>query len=257
MTPAPRTGGLDPGTLDAVVFDYGSTLIEFAPTELARCDTAMAEAVTARFGPHDPGRFRQLRAADRARPFLGDPPSYLETPLEMLARGLVQALYDTEPSNDDVIAISSARRDTFVAIVTKPDYLDTLLTALKDRYALGVLSNYPDGEAIRGSMDRLGIGRHFEAVAVSGDIGVVKPHPRAFSTICKQLDVAPERALYVGDNWLADVQGAKRAGMRAVLTTQFQTPEPPERREGDVEPDAIVGHLTELAPLLLGGAGGG
>jgi len=237
--------------VSAVVFDYGSTLVEFAPAELARCDEAMSAEIARRFGPHDTETFRRLRAADRARPFSGEPPSYRETPLDELSGGLVSALYGVNPSPEDVHAISAARRHAFVGVVRKPAYLDALLSRLRERFRLGVLSNYPDGVTIRDSFTRIQLEEHFEFVHVSGDLGVVKPHPDAFAAVRDSLGVPAEEILYVGDNWLADVQGAKRAGMRAVLSTQFLTPEPPPRHAGDHEPDATIGHLLELSALLM------
>jgi FMN phosphatase YigB (HAD superfamily) len=57
--------------------------------------------------------------------------------------------------------------------------------------------------------------------------------------------------LYVGDNWLADVQGAKRAGWQMVLTRQWQPPETFPREADHFEPDAAIGHLAELERLLV------
>ena len=86
---------------------------------------------------------------------------------------------------------------------------------------------------------------------VSGDLGLVKPHPVPFLTILDQLGVKASRAVIVGDNWLADVQGGKQAGLQAILTTQWESPENLPRRTGDIEPDATISHLTELEGLLL------
>jgi HAD superfamily hydrolase (TIGR01509 family) len=242
----------DPTGVDAVVFDYGSTLVEFAPEQVRACDAAIAAELEARFGEHDAERFRLVRVDDRARPFQGEPPSYRESTLEELASGLVRALYDRDPDADTIDAINRARRAAFLDVVEKPAYLDHVLGTLGERYRLGVLSNYPDTDAVRGSIDRLGLSRHFATVRVSGEIGLVKPHQDAFAAVSRSMEIAPERTVYVGDNWLADVQGAKRAGMRAVHSTQFLTPEPPPRRDGDAEPDAVIAHLSELLPLLVG-----
>lgn len=85
---------------------------------------------------------------------------------------------------------------------------------------------------------------------VSADVGWVKPHPLPFQTCLDALGLPAERALYVGDNRLADVQGAKRLGMQVVRTVQHDAPERFDPQPGDFEPDAVVEHLEQLEQLL-------
>jgi putative hydrolase of the HAD superfamily len=113
-----------------------------------------------------------------------------------------------------------------------------------------VLSNYPDGNAVRDSMAALGIIELFDTVVVSGDLGVCKPDPRPFAAVTEELGVAPDRILFVGDNWLADIQGAKRYGMRAALTTEYAPAENFRPEPGDAEPDLTIASLAELERAL-------
>src|SRR5262249_43328437 len=103
---------------------------------------------------------------------------------------------------------------------------------------------------IRASLDRTGIARRMDAVVVSGEVGHVKPHPLLFRTVLGQLGVEPREALFVGDNWLGDVQGAKRAGMWAAHTLQFDTLEVFDRETGHEEADLVLRHLSELEGYL-------
>ena len=64
------------------------------------------------------------------------------------------------------------------------------------------------------------------------------------------MGVQPEATLYVGDNWLGDIQGAKRFGMRAAWITQYVPYEKFDREPGHHEPDLIIEHLQELAGLV-------
>ena len=77
------------------------------------------------------------------------------------------------------------------------------------------------------------------------------PAADIFRKLMDEMKLSPEECVYVGDNWLADIQGAKRIGMRAVHTTQYVSYENFEPFEGDYMPDAVIGHLSELTPLLL------
>ena len=44
-----------------------------------------------------------------------------------------------------------------------------------------------------------------------------KPEPHIFVHACERLNVIPTEAVYVGDNYYADVVGARRAGLQPVL----------------------------------------
>ncbi|WP_265442745.1 HAD family hydrolase [Flexivirga meconopsidis] len=51
----------------------------------------------------------------------------------------------------------------------------------------------------------------------SNEVGVAKPRPEIFAEARAVLDVPAEQVLHVGDNPVADVQGAQAAGMVAAL----------------------------------------
>ena len=64
------------------------------------------------------------------------------------------------------------------------------------------------------------------------------------------LGLSPAACVHVGDNWLADIQGAKGAGLQAVHTTEHVSYQDFEPQPGDLEPDARIGALAELEALL-------
>lgn len=92
--------------------------------------------------------------------------------------------------------------------------------------------------------------RHFEleglfAVALSSfEHGYMKPHPSIFEAALRATGVAAGDAVMVGDSYAHDVEGALRAGMRAVLVARAGSPDPhpPEV--------PVITNLRELAPLL-------
>ncbi len=79
----------------------------------------------------------------------------------------------------------------------------------------------------------------------SADVGYLKPHPAVFEHTLQALGAAPDEAVFVGDNPEADIVGAQRMGLRAVLRTT-NAPEPP----AGIQPDARIESLDELLPLL-------
>ena len=80
---------------------------------------------------------------------------------------------------------------------------------------LGVVSNS------EGKLDSLfahvGLTAHFECVVDSALEGIRKPDAEIFRRALARLGVDASRALYVGDLPSVDVEGARGAGMRAVL----------------------------------------
>lgn len=90
------------------------------------------------------------------------------------------------------------------------------LDALRDRgYRLAVISN-ADGR-VESLLDAVGLRPWFEFVIDSTTVGIDKPDPRIFRLATDRMGVDPSEAVYVGDIYEIDVQGARAAGMRAIL----------------------------------------
>ena len=63
----------------------------------------------------------------------------------------------------------------------------------------------------------------------SPDHGFMKPHPSIFHAALRLVDVPASEAVMVGDSVSQDIEGALRAGMRAVLIYRGGGPHPRER----------------------------
>ena len=61
-----------------------------------------------------------------------------------------------------------------------------------------------------------GLGRYFEAVVISADLGVAKPDPSVFQHALSALGVDSGDAVMIGDSISKDVDGALAAGLGAV-----------------------------------------
>ena len=91
-----------------------------------------------------------------------------------------------------------------------------LLAELKARgFVLGAISDWED--TLPALLVELGISPYFDALAVSGIVGVTKPAPALFQDALRQASVAPENSLHVGDWYALDIAGAQAAGMSALL----------------------------------------
>lgn len=109
---------------------------------------------------------------------------------------------------------------------------------------LGLLTNgAPDlqREKIAGA----GIARYFDAILVSGDIGIGKPDRRIYEAILARLGAAAHEAVMVGNSLETDVQGAQAVGMKAIWVNRDA-----RRRCNGIIPDSEVATLTELQHIL-------
>ncbi|HEX2208450.1 MAG TPA: HAD-IA family hydrolase [Longimicrobium sp.] len=94
--------------------------------------------------------------------------------------------------------------------------VETLEELRRRGYRLGVVSN-ADGRAEQ-ALDAVGLREHFELVVDSGLVGIDKPDPRIFHHALERMGgIEPREAVYVGDIYEIDVQGARAAGMRPIL----------------------------------------
>ena len=98
-----------------------------------------------------------------------------------------------------------------------PDAIE-VLTALKPRYKLGVISNtVGSGDAdISEALEKAGIRHLIDALVTSRDFGSAKPDPAIYAEGARRLGVPLEATLMVGDRLDTDVAGALNAGIPAV-----------------------------------------
>jgi putative hydrolase of the HAD superfamily len=89
------------------------------------------------------------------------------------------------------------------------------------------------------------------AAVSSSEHGFMKPHPSIFAAALHLVDVAPDEALMVGDSIRQDVEGALRAGMRAVLLHRGLTPHP-EAQALAARGVPVIESLAELPSLVIG-----
>jgi len=85
-----------------------------------------------------------------------------------------------------------------------------------------------------------GIRHYFDAIVVSGEVGVRKPDPRLFLEAARKINVSPAACVMIGDTY-KDVEGAKTAGMKAVLLARSVK----GASQSSLKPDATAYSLTE------------
>ena len=93
--------------------------------------------------------------------------------------------------------------------------MELLSNLQQEGFRLGVISNR--SEPFDEQLETLGIHSYFEYSLAAGTIDAWKPDPLIFQHAMTQMKVRPEQAVYVGDNYFADVIGARNAGILPVL----------------------------------------
>ena len=111
-----------------------------------------------------------------------------------------------------------------------------VLAGLRERgVALAVVSNFDS--RLPKLLQSLGIASCFDAVVCSGEFGAAKPDGAIFARALAVLGVEASAALHVGDNRATDFDGARAAGIEALLVDRSVN-----GSRGDLIPD--------LRPLL-------
>jgi HAD superfamily hydrolase (TIGR01509 family) len=255
--------------VEAITFDFGNTLLPVPRSQLRRVVELTAERVAARLGPYDTETFLRVWAEERERQFREEVPRMREVDLaDRLVRVLARlrgmdapetsTRWDQEAarglSDDAEIAWGvDVYSSTFVEVMPVPPAVEPLLARLASRRVLGVLSNWPLAATIDRFLAAAGWDRHFRAVVVSQRVGTIKPDPAIFEVALTALGADAQQVLHVGDDWNADVVGAKRVAWRAayLVRTADDSPLPSSDRTDEVTADVEITDLAQLEDVLV------
>jgi putative hydrolase of the HAD superfamily len=216
----------------AVTFDVGGTLIQPWPSvgqvyadEAARQGWPGVSAVTLNLNFQRAWRQRDERFSHTAREWAA------------LVDSTFAGLVNPPPSRSFFPALYDrfTRADTWRIF---DDVLPTLRSLQANRLRLLVISNWD--ERLRPLLGELGLTRYFEDLLISLELGFTKPDPEIFLETARRLKMEPSHILHVGDDPVADTQGARQAGFQA--RTILRQPDSPAG-------DQCIQSLTELISL--------
>jgi HAD superfamily hydrolase (TIGR01549 family) len=146
---------------------------------------------------------------------------------------------------DDAVRATAARyREAYLAARRPVDGALALLSALKPRVRIGIVSNNLLEEQ-QAKITLCGFDAYIDALVVSETAGATKPDPAIFARALEELGCAAADAVMIGDSWAADVEGARAAGIRPIWFN----------RAGRPSPDALAGiepgvcAISTLAPM--------
>jgi putative hydrolase of the HAD superfamily len=203
----------------AVLFDLGNTLVAYYdgaefPQVLREC---LQQCAAVLGWPEDAARDDALFA--RAMALNAESPDCAVRPLDRR----LSELFGLDGSVD----ASTLPRlcDAFLKPIFQRARLDPeaipVLQSLRERdIKVGIVSNSPWGSSAslwRQELTRHGLLERVDAAVFCGDVGWRKPNPAPFNRALELLQVAPQDALFVGDDVRWDLVGAQNAGLRPVL----------------------------------------
>lgn len=119
------------------------------------------------------------------------------------------------------------------------DAIPVLMILRKRGYKLGLITN-THWRLLDETKKELK--KYFDVITLSYEHGYAKPHPSIFLATLEMLGINANNCLHVGDDPIADVQGAKKVGMK----TSFI-----KRGKRKTNADMQIKQLSELTELLF------
>jgi putative hydrolase of the HAD superfamily len=223
--------------LDAVLFDWGDTLMRFAYDE-ALVEAGHRAGLSA-LEPRERMPEPAVLAAhfrERYEPLFWAPGTIEEIEYPGLVRELLGD-FGVTVSDGELHRFLEAEHEAWSPARELGSTTHALLDSLRGRaLKLGLVSNaFDPAWLLRRDLDRMGIGARLDTAVFSSEVGKRKPHPAIYEAALSELDVAPERTLFVGDRLVEDVQGPARLGMTTVQALWFRADENPNGIEPDYQ----------------------
>jgi putative hydrolase of the HAD superfamily len=95
-----------------------------------------------------------------------------------------------------------------------------LIEQLKPQYQIGLLSNAPSA-FLRGLLHNHDLDKYFDHIAISSEMGHIKPDTEAFQYTLSAMNIQPEETVFIDDN-PRNVAGAETVGIRGIVYTDIR-----------------------------------
>jgi HAD superfamily hydrolase (TIGR01549 family) len=125
-----------------------------------------------------------------------------------------------------------------------PETNATIALLAKAGYRMGIISNGTVG--MKNCIEYLGLNQLMEFVLVSAIEGWEKPAPAMFERAIVLTGLAPDEILFIGDNYVCDIEGAAAVGMGVVYLQRNSKIEIPHNPLSC----PVISSLNEILPFL-------
>jgi len=147
--------------------------------------------------------------------------------------------------SSDSALVKKALEDQYAVYINQVELEEEVPLVLRDlrsRYRLGLVTNFAYTISIYQILDRFDLRQFFDVIAVSREVGWVKPSPTIFQFALSSLKLRGSQCVFVGDDIEADIKGARGVGMRTVHLS----------KEGSTcrDADATIHRIRELPRVI-------
>lgn len=203
--------------IKALIFDFVQTLGD-AASGYKRGEKNSQKKLMAELGITESEEFLENYRKIRKKHFLASDFSRKNQWLEL------EALYGKKTG----VGFLNRLEDEYWAFVQDAMKLfpevEEVLDSYRGRYRLGVICNSQKDGVSRAlespEFDRAV--KFFDHVILSGENGIpAKPDPAPFKMMLEKLDVTPEEAVFIGDDYRVDIEGAVNAGIAPVWLKHY------------------------------------
>lgn len=127
------------------------------------------------------------------------------------------------------------------------DDAEPLLRAAREAAIPLALITNGASDSQRDKLDAVAITELFDAIVISGEVGIVKPDPAIFAIALGRLGMGSAGVWHVGDSLASDVAGARGAGLTAVWLNRGGDGAP----QAAPRPDLEISTLADLAGMWI------
>jgi len=231
--------------LDALFFDIDDTLCPTGVFAARARRNAVSAMVAAGVRADVDAVYRELE--DVIAEFSSNYEHHFD---KLLLRLDPRALVGLNPALVVAAGVAAYHDTKFRELAPYPGVLE-LFSDLRDKpVRLGVITHGLTAKQAE-KLVRLGLVPFLDpaAIFISDQIGIAKPNPKLYSAALRGLGVAPERAMYVGDNPRNDIAPPKSLGMRTCLA-RMSSRHCDSSSAAESAPDHEISNFEQLRVLL-------
>lgn len=237
-----------------ILFDLGSTLLYFdaEPEDVyPQMNLALARSLTCQGIALDAESFiKEFTIRALAAEKVGEQ-DWIEIPtFDIVHDLLVDCGYPGVPQEIIRQALAEFYAVSQAHWLLEADTIPTIEKLGHSGMHLGIITNDSDANDAYRLLEMHQLGRFFEGIWISAEIGFCKPHPLLFQKALEFFKVPACQAVMVGDRLDTDIRGAQNAGMHSIWITRRSSHVNSKALQDQINPDALIASLAELPEKL-------
>jgi 2-haloalkanoic acid dehalogenase type II len=237
----------------AIAFDLDSTLLDthqyplVASRWLLQKCNIVSEDLIATFLKNLVMRyFRAIEEIVNGAPF--------RSPFEIVRTAMSNSLLDIGYEVNPSLVEEATQRFKALHIELSEPYplvIEMLNDLHSKGFKMGVLSNSFEGHTAA-LLEKLEIRRYFQAIVDCAMVRAFKPMPQIFEKALHDLNVTPSATLFVGDEYYADMVGAKKVGLKTawINSRAYSLEDMIAKYGAESAPDYVMTSISEFAKML-------